>query len=527
MGMGEITVIAGQVKGLVRGDEAWRKLVLVAVCAVLLGVVGFGIYTGVNTVVQGGEYCANSGATVVVHSGPSGECVGFTDGSFTFDPSLRDIEQKILAENQQVARQESADTVSVVYLLPISSAAGSVMSMTDVVEQLRGAYTAQLYADTPHDVDGNSPFVQLLIGNDGYQADQWRSATTAIEQAVTSQHVVAVAGLGVSLETTQAAASRLTGADIPLIGSTITSDTFDSIQHLVRVSTSNAEGASVAIAFAKARFTRAILVQDLYGGDRYDQTLKNGFEKFADAHHQILHVEPYDTTQRDTAGSAAAEAQAEIDVRDQIGLMANNICSARPAVVLFAGRGSDLGELIGDLGDQHCQATTIISGDDVSNMPLSARTLAALRSDVTLYYAGLANPKEWDGGTGPGLAEGQQGFQIFGEALQAAFPGTSLTSAGTLASLADGNTMMGYDATLTTIAAIHLTRQHQPAPYMVANALGQIHEDYAVHGASGLIAFYITSATGSNPVDKAIPILRLTLSGTAQFVELQWPSERP
>jgi len=522
-----MTVIAGLIKGLVRGDEAWRKLVLVAVCAAVVGGVGFGIYTGVNAVVAGGEYCANSGATVVVHSGPSGECVGFTDGSFPFDPSLRGIEQKILAENQQVARQDPSDLVSVVYLLPISSAAGSVMSMTNVAEQLRGAYTAQLYADTQHDVDGNSPFVQLLIGNDGYQADQWQSATTVIEQAVTSQHVVAVAGLGVSLGTTQDAASRLTGADIPVIGSTITSDTFDNIRHLVRVSASNADGAAVAIAFAKARFTKAILVQDLYQGDSYDQTLKNGFEKFADAHHQILEVEPYDTTQRDTAGSAAAEAQAEIDVRDQIGLMATNICSAPPAVVLFAGRGSDLGELIGDLGDQHCQATTIISGDDVSDMPLSAPVLAALRSDVTLYYAGLASPEEWNGGTGPGIAEGRQGYQIFGGALQAAFSGTSLTSAGTLASLADGNTMMGYDATLTTIAAIHLTGQQQPAPYMVANALGQIHEDYAVHGASGLIAFNTTSATGSNPVGKAIPVLRLTSSGSAQFVELHWPSGRP
>jgi hypothetical protein len=76
----------------------------------------------------------------------------------------------------------------------------------------------------------------------------------------------------------------------------------------------------------------------------------------------------------------------------------------------------------------------------------------------------------------------------------------------------------------TSVSAIRLTGQAQPPPYAVAGALGALQGAHTVLGASGPLSFvadYRTSATGSNPVDKAIPILRLAPDGASSFVALK------
>lgn len=508
------------------------KVVTRVLCVLVLVVAVGAVYVSVT----GPDYCMHGGATTVVHEGPANECVGITDGAFVFDPSLEATEKQIRQENKRITGEHPKGYVSVVLLLPISSTSGSIMSMSNALEQLRGAYTAQYRANRGN-VEGNTPYIQLLIGSDGFQADQGPTAVKIIEKARPARHIAAVAGLGVSLDTTKQVALTLTKHQIPVIGATVTSDSFDNIKNFVRVSPANKEGTTAALDYVKSKFTRAVLVEDENGGDIYDTSLADGFSRFADDDHTIVDKQTYDTTRRDHASSVEQSRKSAEVVANVISLMHTDICDAEPepgdkhkspAVVLFAGRGRDLAELVNSLS-QACldKQITIMSGDDVTNLLLSTslrRSLADTRH-IAVYYSGVANPGEWPArpaGPGTVAAQGQQGFKPFNDAFQHLFQGTG-------PSLNDGNTMMAYDAVLTAVSAIRLTRQDRPTSDMVADTLGALHGAHTVLGASGPLQFIAdnrTSAVGSNPVGKVIPILRLGPDAESRFVTLTTPGPR-
>lgn len=165
---------------------------------------------------------------------------------------------------------------------------------------------------------------------------------------------------------------------------------------------------------------------------------------------------------------------------------------------------------------------TLVTGDDVTDATVDAAMRKGLASGVTVDYAGVAHPDEWTGtaDTSRAFADGRQGFDTFHGVFQQLFPGAPLT---------DGNTMAAYDATLTSVSAIRLTALPQPAPATVAGELGALQRAHQVLGAGGPLSFTAdyNGAKGSNPVGKAVPILRLAPDGSARFVELQRPGGQP
>lgn len=500
-----------------------RRL-LAGVCVVALAAAGFGVYELIRAwfFTPPSQACLVRGATDVVRAAPGTACVGLTDGSFVFDPSLAGVERQILQENRRVLAAHPDNYVSIVFVLPISSDSGSILSMANALEQLRGAFVAQ-YRANRDDVEGISPYIQLLIADNGYQASAWSQTDAIIENATAAQHIDAVAGLGLSLQNTESAARQLTGAGLPVIGATVTSDHFDNIRNFIRVSPPNADAISVATAYARSISDRALLVEDENLGDTYDMTVVTGLQKYPDATHRIIGKETFDTTARDNATTPALAKTYDEQVKNRISQMRADICLAQPAVVLFGGRGRDLAELVASLNGRPCadKPITVISGDDVTNLPYSAAVRQGLASGVTVDYAGVANPDEWAAGSGQAIAEGRQGFAAFDQVFKALFQG---------ATLGDGNTMMAYDATLTGVSAIRLTSLPQPACAAVVAELGALRGAHTVLGASGPLAFdadYVTSTAGSNPIGKAIPILRLSLDGTSQFVSLAWPAGQP
>lgn len=502
-----------------------RRL-LAAVCVLALAAVAYGIYVPVDHLLN--KPCMRKGATTVTRHGAHGECVGITDGSFVFHSSLRTVEDAIRKENQQVVKHRD-NYVSVVLLLPISADKGSIMSMENAEEQLNGAFTAQYYANR-NNVEGITPYIQLLIGNDGYQANAWQAAVSTIEDGG-SRHIAAVTGFGLSLAGTESAIRELTAYGIASFGATLTSDSYDNIKGFVRVSPSNVDNMAAALSYVESDYRRAVLVEDGNAGDSYDVTLVSGFRKFsAIPGHRIVGVEPYDTTDRDRDGQSAQERRRhQTEVATRISQMTTNICAAQPAVVLFAGRGQDLGVLVHAFSNTCLdKQIRIVSGDDVTNLPDSRQLRADLSGHVTVDYAGVAHPDEWsvprsarDRGQGAAAAEGAQGFRTFRTTFQKLFP---------RGYLGDGNAIMAYDATLTATSAIRLTEQRQPEPDAVVNELGALQGAHRVLGASGPIQFtanYQTSRTGSNPVGKPIPIIRLTPQGTPRVLTVKWPDQAP
>jgi hypothetical protein len=499
-----------------RGDSrkpimTLRRKVIITVCAaVALSGCGYGVTSLANFLINQHDTCMNSGPTVVMHEGAAGECVGISDGSYPFAPGSRAMAavlSKIRLEDQSVDKQaaEGAVYVSVAYLLPISAIGAGVEPVSAQVEQLQGAYTAQWYANR-HEIQGTRPLIKLLVATGGTQAAQWKTTDQFIEQDVASQHLVAVAGIGVSLATTIAEVKQLTGDGIPVFASSITSDDFNSITNMVRVVPSNDQDVSAMLKYIWPKASSAILIADTNQTDSYAKTLVHWFhDGFTGDGHSILETLSYSTfgevSTTDTTGQ---------QVGSEIGQMVTNICSSSAHLVLFAGRGQELAQLLDDLNTS-CQTKTpitIVTGDDVTDMPHVSQEPA----NVTLYYAGEANPGEWQRGSGSVFADGQRGFAQFLHAFTTEFPSGSDN---------DGDAMIGYDAMLTSITAIRLAGPASPSPGAVIRKLSLLQDSGQVLGASGpidLAADYTLSKVASNPVNKVIPILRWTPS-SIEFVQ--------
>lgn len=483
----------------------------VGVFAVVV-LVAAGVWGGVrvsDTVTNNGRTCENQGATIVMKDGPDAECVGLSDGDYDFEPALHRVDQLILTENQWVVGQHRP-YVSVVYLLPMPTGSDSALSTHTVEEQLDGAYTAQHYANR-NDVNsaGTEPLIRILIGNGGNQWDGESGTLRDIEAGVSSQRIVAVAGLGVSLTSTVTTVQQLTGAGLPVVGASATADNLENIPGLVRITPSNSDEAKVVLAYVKATASNAAIIKDANPDDSYAQALSQDFTADYPAS-SIVDTESYDTR---NAGDV---------VQNRISQMPASLCIAHPGVVMFAGRSAQLTELLEALATRPCLHKnvniTIVTGGDATNVTLDPTVQSALNGGVTVYYAGIAHPDEW--GTSPATPCGYsyQGYATFCQAYTQ-FPSSSLT---------DGNTMMSYDATQTAITAIRLAGV-QPTAQGVEADLGALHGAYAVQGASGpiLLSADYSSHHGSDPQNKPVPLLQLEPNGDPHLIKLTWPNGQP
>jgi ABC-type branched-subunit amino acid transport system substrate-binding protein len=495
-----------------------RKAIIAAVAALAAGGVGYGGWSLAQYLSAAAATCANDGITVVLHKGPAGECVGITDGTFPYqfdiqgqspaaDKTLAHVESLIAMEDRKI-RDSGQSYVSVVYLLP---APGGVLPVTTFADQLAGAYAAQHADNAATPLDFNDKLkVQLLIASSGVGADQYQAVDAIIRGEMASQHVVAVAGIGISVANTIAQVRDLTaggGPDgLPVFGSTITSDEFDNIPFLVRASPSNKQEIDALLSFIKPPRGRAFLIEDTNPADSYSLTISREFKS-------DLPVGSFVADEPFNSASAA----------DRLSLLGSDICSQEPNMVLFGGRGRDLGTLIADLAHRDCLTTpvTILTGDDIINMPMTAGVAAGLASGVTVDYAGTMNPAEWTAAPQPVLIRGtdsypqaRQGFEQFSEEFTGLF-GVNADSGG--------NAAVAYDATRMAIRAIGLAGG-VPSPAEVAGEFSAIQISKTLYGASGpvqLSAVYTGKhPQGSNPVGKVIPILALTRDGQTRFRHL-------
>jgi hypothetical protein len=178
---------------------------------VVLSAIGYGCLSLANHVSADSASCRNSAPTDIARTG--GECVGVTDGSFIFpfaSKQLQSLESLIASENQVGAGK---DYVTVVYLQPApnsesdNNTAETLQAFTD---QLTGAYAEQhAYNAQVLREPGPQSFIHLLIASSGVNADQYQEVDGIIKAHEAADHIVAVAGLNVSLQYTVAEAKEL------------------------------------------------------------------------------------------------------------------------------------------------------------------------------------------------------------------------------------------------------------------------------------------------------------------------------
>ncbi|WP_328603971.1 hypothetical protein OG943_28350 [Amycolatopsis sp. NBC_00345] len=477
----------------------WSKWLVAGGGVVLLVIVLVAVFVVVPAISLAGRTCADG----VEKRGDNAECTGLTDGGYVFAPDLASVEQRIRAENDSVAAS-GKPFVTIAVFLPMTLTENDILSPEWVRHQLEGAYIAQHRANTTQSW-GSLPLVRLLLANPGSHLNQWEPVVNALLGLPGTDRLVAVTGIGLSLETAHAAIQRLSDHRIPVVASHLAADEFSEIPGFLRVSPTSSTYGMAAASYVKPTAHTATIVQDDNAADLYPKTLATAFtRRFADADHRITgRTERYDSSLP--------------GVENTFLQMMPNICGDQPDVVYFAGRENDLTAFVTQLAQRPCldRHLTVLTGDLAQTGPPGPEMRRGLESNVTVLAPGLAHPQAW---TSEPNAFNKAAVASFQErdctdCFEALFPKERLD---------DGVAILAHDAVLTVVWAIRQIPRAVPAQVTaqdVLQAKNRLHDTLAVPGASGMISF----DDRGDPVNKAVPILRVRLGDTPEFVQLSAP----
>lgn len=479
---------------------AWWKWLWLAGGVLVLAVALVAVVVVIPAFDRAAQNCGDG----VDKRGEHAECIGITDGSYHFAPELADVEQRIHAENDAVAASEKP-YVSVAVFLPMTLTEDDILSKEWVRHQLQGAFMAQHRANNSNSW-GSTPLIRLLLANPGSRLAQWGPVVDDIERRTQSENLVAVTGIGLSLDDARKAIRKLSDLQIPVIGSHLAADELSEIPGLLRVSPTSSTYGKAAATHIKPTAHTATIVQDSNARDLYPKTLADAFsEQFVDADHEIVgRAELYDSSLP--------------GVENTFLQMLPNLCGNEPDVVYFAGRESHLTSFVAQLAQRPCldKPITVLTGD-LALVPAPAPAMRrGLEANVTVLAPGLAHPQAWtdvpDAFNPSSVASFHE--ESCTDCFEAIFPEERLD---------DGVAILAHDAVLTAVWAIRRSAA-SPADTVTARDVLQVrnrlHGELAVPGASGMISF----DERGDPVNKAVPILQVRPDDTPGFVALSSPA---
>ncbi|MDT0447063.1 ABC transporter substrate-binding protein [Streptomyces johnsoniae] len=458
-----------------------------------------------------------------VGEGDDRQCVGLTDGSHAFHEGLAHVSEEIAAENAWVddqveAGNDGASYASVVYLMPLAPQPNDSNTIETIRHELEGAFTAQHRAN--HEESDGSSLIKLLLAHTGATEEQQRHTVEQVVEQRDGQRIVAVAGLGTSLDSTEWIVEELTKADIPSFGSVLTSDSLADTPGLVRVAPPNADQAAAAVRYLSQeehRDKEVLIIQDVNENDPYTRTLAREFAARFPAP-RLVDGEPFEYDSSHT------------DIATYFSIQSANLCLSDPDVIYYAGRSRDLPDLLAPLKNRQCndKTLTVLSGDDTSQATQQDgfdEVQSALRTgNIELVYTGLAHPDMWE-----------EAPEYFDEDAIAAFADDGdYDRRFSNDTLHDGQAIMGYDAVRAAVRAITTAGGGRDVTSSdVFQMLTSLRGANAVPGASGWISLH----NDGSPENKAIPIIRIdqeghltirtitSASGTPYIPELATPEQ--
>jgi hypothetical protein len=437
-----------------------------------------------------------------------------TDGSHVFNSNLKAVEAKIKHENDWVTAS-GQPYVSIAVLATMSPQPKvEPLDYNRTRHAIEGAYLAQYEANHPAGPAGRpgEPLIKLLLADEGSQEKTWSQAVAALKDRVSSSdHLVAVTGLGISVPNTTKVVKALNTAPhvIGMVGAVITGNELSGIPGMVRIAPTNTDEATAAASFLDSepdphnplsQRPRVCRVQDQNAADSYAHTLGHAFPKALRAWPSKRHYM--------FVPNCPVYNSALPNSRTVLGGMGDSVCHARANVVYFAGRGVDLQDFLIGLAHRYCATTrplTVLTGSDATQL-VNHGGLWPTGANMTVYFTALAHPQVWK--HQPPVAD-QATVAWFGMpryGFRAVFPGETLN---------DGWGIMFHDAVLTAVTAIqklYTQRGAIPPGGAVAQELNQV----TVHGASGYICFN----TKHDPINKAIPVVELGQDGRLSYVTL-------
>ncbi|MEV6478426.1 hypothetical protein [Streptomyces sp. NPDC051576] len=479
-----------------------RYLTLAAV-AVLLA--GLGYWIAVPTP-------AHKCAPGVTRPKGAAECVGVSATAYDF--GVTPFAATVRAINRENHRLKPGGYVTVALFEPFT--AGDQDSVDDTLHELQGAYLAQYQAN--HNTTGETPDIRLVLANTGADGRYWpQVADQLIGMVKGPDRLRAVTGIGLSTDNNEAAVKRLTQHGVPVVGSSITADSFangqngqDTFPGLARVAPTNSDSARALASFAGFSASSSILVYDK-PGDPYTQTLQQAFAKLTAG--SPYQPQPY------TTGPGTPNTFRQI----------TSILCGTPRTtntILFAGRHVPLRQFINVLGQRGCMDRhfTVLTGDEGSYLTTDTQLdHKALTRNLTVRYTALAHPDAWKQDktkTGGSAADAAVLDGLLGQSTK-----QPVGPIGPV-DLQDGQLIIAYDAMRLAVAGIReATSGDQTTPRIadVVNEWSLMKGTQKVQGASGWICL---DAHG-NPYDKAVPIVELTPQGGSRFVKIAWPEGKP
>jgi hypothetical protein len=188
------------------GAARWDQTLAVALVGALIG---GGLYLGNRAYVEAGIPTPCGAGCVTLGSAP-----------LSSDQEMLEVESAIANGNAT----SGGPYVSVALLDPFTYSTSGTISQARIIDELRGAATAQQVANSQGDIK-----IHLLLANEGTSGEEGEAqAVQQIQQLEVPDHIVAVAGMGLSTANTQTAAAALSADGIPMFGAVTTGDEFDS-----------------------------------------------------------------------------------------------------------------------------------------------------------------------------------------------------------------------------------------------------------------------------------------------------------
>jgi hypothetical protein len=318
---------------------------------------------------------------------PQPPCLScISDGSRAFpgdDQAMRAVIAAIGKENVAVRARKGRPYVSIMLLNPMTPGVGSDLTPTRMVDILRGAYLAQVTMN-----DAGTLGIQLLLDDEGTSAEAKEGP--AVKQLLTMEgapdHVVAVAGLGVSTAKTAAVAAALSRDGMPMFAADTAANefngnTFNGMVQMVPDVTEEVTQLAQQLPTPQS----AVLVYDQEATDYYTRDLRTAFTQ-------------------DFAKSLTDEAQPYMpgvsDTNVEFQAIADEVCytSGPSPTVLYAGRNAVLASLVQQFQDDgNCRGKkiTMLSGGDADGLAPSVTASAPGTGQVSVIYTDLFNQNRY------------------------------------------------------------------------------------------------------------------------------------
>jgi hypothetical protein len=446
-----------------------------------------------------------------------------TDGSHRFSDDLRGIENLIQQENSRV--QNGGTYVSIAFagpMVPREDVDG--LGPDAVRHDLEGAYLAQRWWNQ----SGNKPAVRLLLANEGNQEADWSPVARELEGMVdSSDHLVAVTGLGRSTDNTRNFVHELSANKIAIVAAGITGDNMTTdldgrgpVRGMVRVAPTNSDEAAAAVRYLdnNPKFpsgSTVLMVRDQTLGDDYITTLGTSFAAALSGDKKFVIAPPisFDSSLGPAGKTLANDA--------------NQVCSEKADIVYFAGSADDLQGFLVGLAARSCasgsdaRALTVVTGAGFGRAEGHTLWLSGAGANMTVLFTGLAHPNMWQRDP---TAASQEIVARFRDNCETCFP--TLFPRESKGALDDGDAIVSYDAVWTAETATQQATGSTrgvilPPATAVAQELNLLTR---LPMASGWICSFDAQ---HNPVNKAIPILAMDHSGNVSYGGLSSSSGQP